>query len=172
MFEGMPREPVTSSRKKLQSKPPKPFELDELGPWVWTREEVFRFEGRLYHQLERYFVTNVPAFDPRPRVIDVEEAKTFDGLRWWAPGELQATAEECAPADLPALVEQLIEQGLPSTLWRWVFDPIREDYPSGRVQDRLTMMAALNLWHRTHHFGEAAWEKRYVRYHPDMEVTF
>src|SRR5829696_10080773 len=49
------------------------FELDELGPWVWTREEVFRFEGRLYHQLERYFVTNVSAFDPRPRVIDVEE---------------------------------------------------------------------------------------------------
>lgn len=47
------------------------------------------------------------------RVIGVEEAKTFDGLRWWAPGELQATAEAFAPADLPALVEQLIEQRPP-----------------------------------------------------------
>jgi 8-oxo-dGTP pyrophosphatase MutT (NUDIX family) len=89
------------------------FELQELGPWVWNREEVFRFEGRLYRQMERYFVANVPAFDARPRVIGAEEAKTFDGLRWWTPGELQATPEEFAPADLPVLVEQLIEQGPP-----------------------------------------------------------
>ena len=32
------------------------------------------------------------------------------------------------------------------------------------------MMAALDLWHRTHRLGEAALEKRYERYHPDMEA--
>ena len=89
------------------------FELQELGPWIWTREEVFRFEVAVKPSLERYFVANVPAFDPRPKVIGAEEAKSFDGLRWWTPGELQATLEEFAPADLPALVEQLIEQGPP-----------------------------------------------------------
>jgi 8-oxo-dGTP pyrophosphatase MutT (NUDIX family) len=40
------------------------FELDELGPWVWTREDVFRFEGRFYRQRERYFLASVPAFAP------------------------------------------------------------------------------------------------------------
>ena len=89
------------------------FELQELGPLIWTREEVFRFEGHLYRQQERYFVANVPAFDPRPRVIGAEEAKTFAGLRWWTLGELQATPEKFAPVDLAVLVERLFEQGPP-----------------------------------------------------------
>src|SRR5688572_22272447 len=89
------------------------FELDKLGPWVWTREDVFRFEGRLYHQRERYYLAKVPAFDPRPTVIDAEEAMTFDGLRWWTLGELGTTDELFAPADLPALVRELVEEGPP-----------------------------------------------------------
>jgi 8-oxo-dGTP pyrophosphatase MutT (NUDIX family) len=89
------------------------FELGELGPWVWTREHIFRFEGRLYHQHERYFVASVPAFDPRPKVIDAEEAKAFDGLRWWTLPELEDTDEEFAPADLPELVRNLVEEGPP-----------------------------------------------------------
>jgi 8-oxo-dGTP pyrophosphatase MutT (NUDIX family) len=89
------------------------YELDELGPWVWRREDVFRFEGRLYRQQERYFLATFPAFEPRPKLIDVEEAKTFDGLRWWTLGELETTAERFAPADLPALVRRLVEEGPP-----------------------------------------------------------
>lgn len=89
------------------------YELDELGPWVWRREDVFRFEGRLYRQRERYFIASVPAFEPRPKFIDVEEAKTFDGLRWWTLGELGTTAERFAPANLPALVRELVEEGPP-----------------------------------------------------------
>jgi 8-oxo-dGTP pyrophosphatase MutT (NUDIX family) len=89
------------------------FELDKLGPWVWTREDVFRFEGHLYRQRERYFLASVPAFDPRPTVIDAEEAKTFDCLRWWTLGELETTDELFAPADLPALVRSLVEEGPP-----------------------------------------------------------
>jgi 8-oxo-dGTP pyrophosphatase MutT (NUDIX family) len=89
------------------------FEIDELGPWVWTREDVFRFEGRLYRQRERYFLASVPAFEPRPKLIDAEEAKTFDGLRWWTLGELETTDERFAPADLSALVRRLVEEGPP-----------------------------------------------------------
>jgi ADP-ribose pyrophosphatase YjhB (NUDIX family) len=89
------------------------YELDELGPWVWRREDVFRFEGRHYRQQERYFIASVPAFEPRPKFIDVEEAKTFDGLRWWTLGELGTTAERFAPANLPALVRELVEEGPP-----------------------------------------------------------
>src|SRR5919112_288939 len=50
------------------------FELDKLGPWVWMREDVFRFEGRLYRQRERYFLASVPAFEARPKVINAEKA--------------------------------------------------------------------------------------------------
>ena len=89
------------------------FELDELGPWVWTREHVFRFEGRLYRQLERYFLAEVTAFKPQPKLLGVAEVGVFDGLRWWKLPELENTDERFAPADLPVLVKGLIEEGPP-----------------------------------------------------------
>jgi 8-oxo-dGTP pyrophosphatase MutT (NUDIX family) len=89
------------------------FELGELGPWIWSREHVFRFEGCLYRQIERYFVASVPAFEPRPTALGAEEAGVFGGLRWWSVAELQATTEEFAPADLPALVQRLVKSGPP-----------------------------------------------------------
>jgi len=89
------------------------FELGEVGPWIWSREHVFRFEGRLYRQMERYFAAVVPAFEPRPGVLAAAEAGVFRGLRWWSVEELEASAEEFAPADLPALVRRLAERGPP-----------------------------------------------------------
>ena len=94
------------------------FEIRELGPWIWTREHVFRFEGRLYRQMERYFVANVPAFEPRPMALGAEEMGVFRGLRWWTIGELETTTEEFAPADLPALVRRLVERGPPDRPFR------------------------------------------------------
>ncbi len=87
--------------------------LGDLGPWVWTREHVFRFEGRPYRQQERYFVAVVPAFAPRPQALGAEESEAFRGLRWWTPRELGAGAEEFAPADLPAPVGRLVAHGPP-----------------------------------------------------------
>jgi len=46
-------------------------------------------------------------------VIAAEEAKAFDGLRWWTPEELETTGERFAPANLPALVRKLVEEGPP-----------------------------------------------------------
>ena len=87
--------------------------LGQLGPWVWTREHVFRFEGRLYRQVERYFVAHVPAFDPLSQELGAEEARAFAGLKWWTLAELEEAEEEFAPADLPALVRTLVDNGPP-----------------------------------------------------------
>ncbi|MDQ3910219.1 MAG: NUDIX domain-containing protein [Actinomycetota bacterium] len=87
--------------------------LGLLGPWVRTREHVFRFEGRLYRQVERYFVAHVPAFDPLSRELGAEAAKAFSGLRWWTPAELEEAEETFAPIDLPTLVRMLVEGGPP-----------------------------------------------------------
>lgn len=89
------------------------FELDEPGRWVWTREHVLRSEGRLYRQRERYFLTEVPTFEPRPGLLGAAEVGVFGGLCWWTLPELEDTDEQFAPADLPALVRALVEQGPP-----------------------------------------------------------
>ncbi len=70
------------------------LDLEELGPWIWTREHVFRFEGRLYRQRELYFLAVVPAFSPSSHLLGAEEEAVLGGLRWWTPDELEATAEE------------------------------------------------------------------------------
>jgi hypothetical protein len=73
----------------------------------------FRFEGRLYRQVERYFVAHVPAFDPLSQELGAEEAKAFSGLRWWTPAELEEADETFPPTDLPALVRTSVEDGPP-----------------------------------------------------------
>jgi 8-oxo-dGTP pyrophosphatase MutT (NUDIX family) len=88
--------------------------LGQLGPWVWTREHVFRFEDQLYRQVERYFVAHVPAFAAHSQELGEQEAKVFAGLGWWTPEELAETEdEEFAPANLPMLVRALLENGPP-----------------------------------------------------------
>lgn len=89
------------------------LEVEELGPWVWSREQTFRFEGRLVRQVERYFVAQVPAFEARPASLGDIEAGFFDGLRWWTLPELEGCAEDFAPADLPGLIRRLVEEGPP-----------------------------------------------------------
>jgi len=78
---------------------------------VWTREHVFRFEGLLYRQVERYFLARVGSFNPRPRELGAEEAKTFAGLGWWTSAGLEDSEEEFAPADLSARLGSLLEDG-------------------------------------------------------------
>jgi ADP-ribose pyrophosphatase YjhB (NUDIX family) len=85
--------------------------LQYLGPWIWTREHIFRFEGRLYRQKERYFLATVPAFQPDPNMLGPEEASVLRGLGWWAVAELEETADEMAHADLPALARELTKNG-------------------------------------------------------------
>jgi 8-oxo-dGTP pyrophosphatase MutT (NUDIX family) len=85
------------------------LDLRNLEPWIWSREHVFRFEGRLYRQKERYFLATVPAFQPDSNLLGPEEAGVLRGLRWWTLAELEATAEELAPADLFALLRDLVE---------------------------------------------------------------
>lgn len=88
-------------------------EIGRLGPWVWTREHVFRFEGRLYRQVERYFLARVGSFAPHSQELGMEEIKAFAGLGWWTLGELESSGVRFAPADLPALVGALVEDGPP-----------------------------------------------------------
>ncbi|WP_166177902.1 NUDIX hydrolase [Rubrobacter tropicus] len=87
--------------------------LEILGPRVWNREHVFRFEGRLYRQREHYFVAVVPAFAPQPGALGAAESIAFRDLRWWTMEDLEAGTEEFAPAELPALVRRLVEHGPP-----------------------------------------------------------
>lgn len=84
-----------------------------IGPWIWTRTHVFRSREVTYRQEERFFLVRAPFFEARAAGLDDGESDFFRALRWWSPEALETTSEELAPAELPALLRALLEEGPP-----------------------------------------------------------
>ncbi len=83
----------------------------EQGPWVWEREHVFPWLGRLLRQRERFAVVRVsdPAVTP---AIDLGP-EGIRGWRWWTLAELATTTERLGPPALATHVEALLRDGPP-----------------------------------------------------------
>ena len=56
-------------------------------------------------------LAGVPVLELRPSVLGTGETRVFRGLLLWSIEELEASAEEFAPADLPGLVGRLTKRG-------------------------------------------------------------
>jgi ADP-ribose pyrophosphatase YjhB (NUDIX family) len=56
----------------------------ELGPFVWMRSFLFRWDGRLYKQEERFFVVRTNVTDvSRENWTEVEQ-EVLNETRWWS----------------------------------------------------------------------------------------
>jgi hypothetical protein len=88
----------------------------ELGPLVWTRTHYVRLSGgRWDGQKEQYYLVRTPPFEPAPRLTWEElRAEGMTAIRWWTPGELEATDAIFAPRRLPLLLRELILHGPPA----------------------------------------------------------
>jgi len=85
----------------------------ELSPVVWTREHVFAWRGRRYHQQERFFVTRVERYELGPELREAHLRDGIDAHRWWTVAELEQTREVTAPRRLARLLGALLADGLP-----------------------------------------------------------
>jgi double-stranded uracil-DNA glycosylase len=83
----------------------------ELGPEIWTREHTFAWRGSILRQRERFWLVEVSAHEPAPRV-DLAAELVAD-VRWWTPAELAETGETLVPARLPDLLRELRANGPP-----------------------------------------------------------
>ena len=89
------------------------LERFNLGPCIWTRRHTGTFRGQPFDQREKIFLARVPGFTPRPADAGSVEHEPED-MRWWSLDELDAAGEQTAPADLSALVRQLLANGPPA----------------------------------------------------------
>ena len=85
----------------------------ELGPCVWLRRHVWRWEDRFYDSREHYFLARVESFDVQPQALEGMELGTLAGHRWWSVPELAASEELVVPRDLAKLLPPLIAGELP-----------------------------------------------------------
>jgi 8-oxo-dGTP pyrophosphatase MutT (NUDIX family) len=79
----------------------------DLGEPVWHEVAEFSFDGTRYRQEQDFFVLRVGAPDVSAEGLDDEEAAVIDDHRWWAPAELEVTAERYYPLELPRLLRSL-----------------------------------------------------------------
>lgn len=86
----------------------------EVGPIIWTRHHRMRL--RPVNQKETFYLVRCERFEPRPHLSWEElNREGMTGVRWWTLQELEAHSEVFAPARLPALVADIVDNGPPRT---------------------------------------------------------
>lgn len=84
-----------------------------LGPWVWTREHVFRWNGRLFDARERFFLLRTPRFQVSTENMDPSELEEAYVHHWWTVEDLAGSTESFAPRRIAGLLPQLIRGEVP-----------------------------------------------------------
>ncbi len=90
--------------------------LEEIGRKLWTRESRFTYRGRDHHRLDHVYLarTNHNA----PQVALRHTANERAGLiehRWWSAAALATCRGKLLPAELPDLLQALLDNRFPST---------------------------------------------------------
>ena len=66
--------------------------------------------GQHYHQDELYFLVPVERFDVAQQHLEAHERDTFLEARWWRLDDIGQADEVFVPADIGALLKELLEQ--------------------------------------------------------------
>lgn len=89
------------------------LEVLPVGFAVWTRDDTYRFDGRVWAVHEDWLLHSVPHFEPAPAALSEVETRSVMGFRWWSAAELVSTTDTVFPAELGALFAGLLRDGPP-----------------------------------------------------------
>jgi 8-oxo-dGTP diphosphatase len=93
----------------------------QIGPHVWTREHVVRFEhdepGELWDgQRDQIHLVRTAAFEPTPQFDTATlAAERLHEIRWWTLPEIHAAQVLFAPRNLSHHLHHLVHHGPPSS---------------------------------------------------------
>jgi hypothetical protein len=90
--------------------------LDEIGRKLWTRESRFIYRGREHHRLDHVYLARTD--DTAPRTAIRHTANERAGLierRWWSAIDLADCRDKLLPAQLPDLLQALLNDHFPTT---------------------------------------------------------
>jgi 8-oxo-dGTP pyrophosphatase MutT (NUDIX family) len=90
--------------------------LDEVGRKLWTRESRFTYRGREHHRFDHVYLARTDC--DVPQVALRHTANERAGLierRWWSVGALSECVDKLLPAELPDLLQMLLDGRFPGT---------------------------------------------------------
>jgi ADP-ribose pyrophosphatase YjhB (NUDIX family) len=91
------------------------IEAAELGPPVWIRDGTVRWDGRLWHELETFFVCRVDG-----EWVNVEgnagepEYRYLSDHRWWTVEDIERSTERFSPERIAELLQPILQGELPA----------------------------------------------------------
>ncbi|MDS0134669.1 MULTISPECIES: NUDIX domain-containing protein [unclassified Amycolatopsis] len=89
--------------------------LDEIGRKLWTRESRFTYRGREHHRLDHVYFARTG--HDSPQVALRHTANERAGLierRWWSAATLSRSTDKLLPAQLPDLLQRLLDDRFPN----------------------------------------------------------
>ncbi|WP_439382163.1 NUDIX hydrolase [Amycolatopsis lexingtonensis] len=90
--------------------------LDEIGRKLWTRESRFTYRDREHHRLDHVYLARTD--DTTQRTAVRHSANERVGLierRWWSAAAIATCRDKLLPAELPDLLQALLDDRLPAT---------------------------------------------------------
>jgi 8-oxo-dGTP pyrophosphatase MutT (NUDIX family) len=84
-----------------------------LGPCVWLRRHVFRFQDTIFDQRERYYVVRIPRTEINTDGWEALERQFMEGGRWWSLAEIQSSDEVFVPRRLGELLPAILTGDYP-----------------------------------------------------------
>jgi 8-oxo-dGTP pyrophosphatase MutT (NUDIX family) len=109
---------VDGLRRELNEELALVVAAEHVGPIVWTRTHVFRWDHRAYDQTEQFFLVETERFTP-VRCADGDPASGDPAAvvecphRWWTAAEIAASDADFAPSRLAHALATLLEHGPP-----------------------------------------------------------
>jgi 8-oxo-dGTP pyrophosphatase MutT (NUDIX family) len=89
------------------------LDVASLLPPVWTRDYIFRWQGKDERHLERFFLIRIGDHDVDASGLDPAEAAVVRAFRWWALADVALSTEQFSPRRLAELLAPLLEGRLP-----------------------------------------------------------
>lgn len=86
----------------------------ELKAEIWRRQGIASWGGVTYDCHERWFLARVPEFHIDTSGFTEQEQVSIVGHRWWTVDEMAASPDRLVPANLAALVRDLLRNGPPA----------------------------------------------------------
>ncbi|MGE0545178.1 MAG: NUDIX hydrolase [Dehalococcoidia bacterium] len=85
-----------------------------LGPCVWVRRDIFRFQDRLIDQRERYYVVRVPCTEINTDGWEALERQFMEDGRWWSLSEILLSNEVFVPRRLAEYLPAILSGEYPT----------------------------------------------------------
>lgn len=101
--------PAQAAARELAEETGLRVDSDVLGEVVHERVTEFEFAGRHLRQSEEYFLLRVASHDVDTSGPGAVVDQGVTGHRWWSLPALTGTSEVVFPAELPELLERLLE---------------------------------------------------------------